>query len=510
MLRSFQMFPHVAGLFIMLLMLAACATSENVTRVTLQPTQIGAGAPIYTATVTFTPTNTPTTPPTATATSTPTNTPTNTPTSTATDTPTATNTPTNTPTATPELATATPISNAGAPDAIAVQPADFSEAVGWSCGDFPCEDNIDGWLRRIQVPRGFEVSHAGRFPGQVRQITVSRDGRIFGTVLENGALTGAIYVMDDDGNAQRYSDEIVSPVGLAFQPGTDVLYVTGRLIVEAGGLLYRVEEDGTSIPIMDDLPCCYLDVGNQPNGLAFGPDGWLYVGVGALSDRGESLTPETQAFADILPEEAAVLRINPHTGQRAPYAQGIRNPYDLAFDRQGQLYVTDIGLVTGQGDRLLQVDEGQNFGWPYYRLRGCADCPPTRGQLEIAPDWLRLPDYSLPHGLTVYQGAQFPQNFDNTLFVTLWNGTPQAQRVLWIDPRNPAVGSEDYQPMPFMTGLLRPSDVVVAPDGSLLVADYIYGHVWRVRYTGDFSNAGFQLPTVEGQPQGFVTSTPAN
>lgn len=390
-------------------------------------------------------------------------------------------------------------------------PAAFSAANGWSCGDFPCADDIAAWLQRLQVPDGFEVGHYGQFPGQVRQIAVGRDGRLYGTVLENGTLTGAVYALDpDSGAVERYSDTLASPLGLAFQPGTDVLYVTARLVVEGGGLLLRIDENGMSTTVLDDLPCCYLDVGSQPNGLTFGPDGLLYAGVGALTDRGESLQPDTQRFAEIGPEEAAILQIDPHTGIVTPYAQGIRNPYDLSFDVRGQLYASDIGLVTGQGDRVLAVDQSANYGWPYYRLRGCADCPPTRGQLEIAPDLLRLPDYSLPRGIVAYRGGQFPQNMQETLFVALWNGTDWAQRVLWIDPRDANLTDETYQPLPFMTGLLRPTDVIVAPDGSLLVADFIYGHVWQVRYVGaqaDERSGGFVLPTTQA-PSGFVTSTP--
>lgn len=424
-------------------------------------------------------------------------------------------TPVVTPSPTVALLTPTSVTQSQLPPVAEITAADFTPPLGWSCGDFPCADDLEGWLERLRVPDGFAVSHYGQFPGQVRQIVIGSDGRLYGTVLEDGTLTGAIYALDPEtGESERYSDTLASPLGLAFQPGTDVLYVTTRLIVEDGGLLLRIDETGASTVVLDDLPCCYLDVGNQPNGLVFGPDGLLYVGVGATSDRAESLNPNRQAFDDVQPDEAAILRIDPHTGETFPHAIGIRNPYDLGFDGRGQLYVTDIGLVTGPGDRLLAVDANANYGWPYYRLRGCPDCPPTRGQLEIAPDLLRFPDYSLPRGIVAYQGGQFPENMQNTLFVTLWNGTDWAQRVLWIDPRDPLIGTEDYQPVPFMTGLLRPSDVIVAPDGSLLVADFIHGHVWQVSYTAvgssSGSETGFQIPTAESQPPPalFATNTP--
>jgi glucose/arabinose dehydrogenase len=98
----------------------------------------------------------------------------------------------------------------------------------------------------------------------------------------------------------------------------------------------------------------------------------------------------------------------------------------------------------------------------------------------------------------------------DTLFVALWNGTDWAQRIVWIDPQNDDFEAEDYTPQPFVTGLLRPSDVIVAPDGSLVIADFIYGQLWRVSYTGETApestSNGFVLPTES--PGGFVTSTP--
>jgi hypothetical protein len=36
-----------------------------------------------------------------------------------------------------------------------------------------------------------------------------------------------------------------------------------------------------------------------------------------------------------------------------------------------------------------------------------------------------------------------------------------------------------------VTGLIRPVDVTLDPEGALVVADFIYGHIWRVRYTGN-------------------------
>jgi glucose/arabinose dehydrogenase len=511
------------------LILTACGGNSPVLRVTIEATQVGAGAPIYTATPSFTPSHTPTITPTLTPSNTPTltNTPTNTPTAsltpTQTYTPTASPTNTASPTPTSELLTPTPFDLAGAPSSVTVATADFSANTGWSCGDFPCADDTEAFMQRIRVPQGFELSFVGRFDGQVQQITYGMDGRLYATVWEDGGVTGAVYVMEVDGSTSRYSATLVSPIGLAFQPGTDVLYVSARTSLEAGGALYRVLSNGTTEIVISDLPCCFQSVGNQPNGLVFGADGLLYMGIGAVTDHAESANPEREAMTSLLPEEAAILRINPHTSEVEVFANGIHNPYDLDFTTAGLLFVSDIGLVTGEGDRLLSVSEGDNFGWPFYRSRGCVDCPPLSPDVDTVPDFYSFPNYTLPHGLLVYKGSQFPANMQNTLFVALWNGTAWSQRIVWIDPQDPRLGSEEYEPQPFVTGLIRPIDVILAPDGALVIADFVYGHIWKVSYTGgggfsipsQSTSTGFAVPTsesptVEASVSGFVTTTPQN
>ncbi|NWF67811.1 MAG: PQQ-dependent sugar dehydrogenase [Chloroflexi bacterium] len=454
----------------------ACAPQSQVIRATVAATQIGAGAPLYTATPTFSPTPTVT----PTATPSPTRTPTPTPTSTATQ----TRTPTPVPTT--ALLTLTPASSEGAPPAVPALSAGLSASEGWTCGDFPCADDIVGFMLRIQVPPGFRLQHVGRFPGQPLQITYGPDGRLYAALLTDGARNGAVYAMDADGSSTLYAGPFVSPIGLAFQPGTDVLYVSARLTPTQGGGLWRVTGDGQIETVLDNLPCCFQVIDNQPNGLVFGPDGYLYLGVGALTDHLEA-APEVarrQPFADLVPYEASVLRIQPHTGVVEVYAEGIRNPYDLTFDAAGQFYATDNGLLSGPGDRLLALTPGGHYGWPYWRNRGCADCPLLRADITYQPDLLRFPDYTLPRGLVAYTAMQFPQNYFNTLFVALWNGREGAQRIVNIDPRAPSIGAEGYVPTPFVTGLIRPVDVALAPDGALVVADFIYGHIWRVSYIG--------------------------
>lgn len=272
---------------------------------------------------------------------------------------------------------------------------------------------------------------------------------------------------------------MLSPGGLVFRPGTDILYLTGRT-ADGLGALWSLQPGDPPRLLRDDLPCCQSLIAGQPNGIAFGADGYLYLAAGATTDHGEAVPDNPLTFATPTPWEGAILRLPPDGSTVEVLGRGLRDPKDLAILADAQIYVTDIGLFTGPGDRLLRLERGGHHGWPYWRERGCADCAPLPPNVEPVPDWLPLPYDSGPRGLVAYYADHFPAEYFGNLFVSLWNAVEGGQRVIRVRllPNGLPLTSA------FITGLIRPIDVTVAPDGALIVADYIYGHLWRVRYTG--------------------------
>lgn len=438
----------------------------------LTPTRIVGGGDPATPTSSVTPTFT----------HTPTFTPTFTATPTFTHTPTPTLTPSHTPTFTPAVMTLTPVpSPQAAALVLATVEAAFAPTAGWSCDDFPCEDDIDGFLTRIQVPEGFTLSHAGQLPGQPIVITYGPDGRLYAAIITDGAQGGAIVALDEaSGDVETVVAEVLSPGGLAFRPGTDIIYFTGRTEEGQGALWSRQPGDLPRL-LRDDLPCCQSLIAGQPNGIVFGADGFLYLAAGATTDHGEAVPDNPLTFATPTPWEGAILRLPPDGSTVDVLARGLRDPRDLAILADAQVYVTDVGLFAGPGDRLIRLVAGGHHGWPYWRERGCADCAALPPDVNPVPDWLPLPYDSGPRGLTAYYAGQFPPEYFGNLFVTLWNAVEGGQRVIRVRilPNGlPLISA-------FVTGLIRPIDVTVAPDGALVVADYVYGHLWRVAYVGE-------------------------
>ena len=471
---------------LLLAVLAACgpAGQPGMTVITsapesLTPTRIvGGGAP-----PTATPTVTPSATPTPTFTPTPTATPTYTLTPTPSHTPTPTLTPSHTPTFTRVVITLTPPPlPSRAALVLATVEAPLAPTAGWSCGDFPCEEDIDGFRERIRLPEGFALSHVGQLPGQPIAITYGPDRRLYAAVIVDGAQVGAVVALDETSGAVEWiAGDILSPGGLAFRPGTDILYVTGRARPDGGGALWSIQPGDPPRLLRDDLPCCRSLIGGQPNGLAFGPDGYLYLAAGATSDHGEASPNLPMLHATPTPWEGAILRLPPDGSAVEVLGRGFRDPMDLAITADGRIYVSDTGLFIGPGDRLMRLERGGHHGWPYWRERGCAECPILPPDLEPVPDWLNLPFDAGPRGLIVYYGDQFPEEYVGNLFLALWNGVAGAQRVIRVRilPNGlPLVSA-------FMTGLIRPIDVAVDPDGALVAADYVYGHVWRASYEGE-------------------------
>jgi glucose/arabinose dehydrogenase len=343
------------------------------------------------------------------------------------------------------------------------------------CSDkYPCNEDFAAWEGRLRVAPGFVSSVFARVDDFPTSLTFGPDGRLY-----VAGRMGTIYVIDESGSVAEYADGFLVPTGIAFQPGTDRLFVSNRVTdTNAGGEgRISVVEDGQVSHLIEGLPCCYLGM-HGPNGIVFGPDGFAYVGVGGRADHGERLLePGVGEQDELIPFEASILRFSPDGEIVEVYARGFRNPYDLAWDGSGRLYATDNGRdpdpATGEspGDELHLVISGGEHGYPYYDCSVCFGIP--EGTEVIAPLWETIPHAAIT-GITAYTNDAYPAYYDD-LFVVLWSAFEGAQKVIRFSPDNGEVSD-------FATGFAQPIDIVTDLDGSLYIADYATGIIFKIEH----------------------------
>lgn len=379
------------------------------------------------------------------------------------------------PTASPTIvpATATPDHPPAAHTNVETVPYSASDC----SPDYPCNDDIAGWESRLRVPPGFNATYFSRVDGRPTSMTVSPEGLLYVAVV-----TGTIYTVDEAGGSDIFFEGLKVPTGIAFQPDTDNLYVSSRIrddFVQGEGQVSLIKE-GRMTNIIDGLPCCYIGM-HGPNGIAFGPDGFGYVGVGGRADHGEILFGDDQGEKDELhPFEASILRFSPDGENVESFARGFRNPYDITFDVHGRLYATDNGrdgnfeLSDNPPDEVHEVIPGGEHGYPYYV---CEDCFGIPDEIDVIAPIHELVPHAAAAGITAYLDDEFPGYYDD-LFLVLWSAFEGAQKVMRIDRQRSEISD-------FATGFAAPIDIVVGADGNLYVADFATGIIFQISYSGD-------------------------
>lgn len=195
---------------------------------------------------------------------------------------------------------------------------------------------------------------------------------------------------------------------------------------------------------------------------------------------------------------AAIIRYRPDGSSEQIFARGLRNAVGLTF-RPGtdELWTTNNGR-DGLGDdqppdTIQHVTLGDDFGWPRCHAGRISD--PDYGDANacqgVVPPGIELQAHSAPLGLTFYQGSQFPNEYQGGLFAAYhgsWNrSTPTGYKIVFIPFQDGKPGPVQDFAVGWLEGGIswgRPVDVVVTPDGSLLVSDDSSGIIYSIIYPG--------------------------
>jgi len=342
-------------------------------------------------------------------------------------------------------------------------------------------------LARIQLPPGFEIRMYAQVPN-ARSLELAPDGTLF---VGNRSGDKVYAVFDRDGD--RRADERITiasglsmPNGVALHDG-DLYVAEISRVWRFPNILERLPEVPEKVLVTDAFPS---DEHHGWKYIAFGPDGKLYVPVGA---------PCNICKTDYN-EYSNIMRMDPDGSNLETYVKGVRN--SVGFDwhpETNDLWFTDNGRDR-MGDNI-PPDElnhvtapGQHFGYPYCHGGFVKD--PKYGD-EAECDAFRAPAQNLgPHvaalGMEFYEGDMFPEAYRGQIFIAehgSWNRSNKIGYRVTLVRLGPDGAAESYEV--FAKGWLRgeeawgrPVDLEVMPDGSMLVSDDAAGAVYRIIYTG--------------------------
>ena len=334
---------------------------------------------------------------------------------------------------------------------------------------------------------GFALSVVTDAVPNARQMALSNNGVLYVGSRRAGKLYAVVLgeTWDEEPEVVTFAHGLTMPSGLALHEGD--LYVAAlNRVLRYVDIDRAFRAQPTPDVVTDTLP------NRRHHGwkyLSVGPDGFLYVPVGAPCNICLSEDPRF----------ASILRMDSRTGATTVYAKGVRNSVGMAWHPDtGQLWFTDNGRdMLGDDVPPEEVNvvatAGSHFGYPH--IHGAAIADPRFGTdadaaAFVAPAF-EMQAHAAALGIAFYTGDQFPSEYAQALFIAEHGSWNRSSKVGYrVSVLRFAEGRPTYAPFVdvWLDGQKasgRPNDVLQAADGSLLVSDDLGGRIYRVAYVGD-------------------------
>ena len=340
-------------------------------------------------------------------------------------------------------------------------------------------------LDRIKLPPGFEIHLYATGVRNARSMALGPNGTLFVGTMDEGNVY-AVLDQDQDDRADKIITLVEGwnmPNGVAIREGS--LYVAEvNRVVRFDDIESHLEDLPAPVVIRDDLP---KDEAHGWKFIAFGPDGKLYVPVGMPCNICER---DDERYGSIL-------QMNPDGTDLQVYARGVRNTVGFSWHPETkELWFTDNGRDQLGDD--IPPDElnhapgpGLHFGFPY--CHG-GEIPDPKFGSDHACDEFVPPAKTLgPHvaalGLRFYTGSMFPETHRGQIFFAEHGSWNRSKKIGYRVMRVELDGDRPVSYEAFAEGWLqgeeawgRPVDVLVMPDGALLVSDDEAGVIYRIVY----------------------------
>lgn len=342
-------------------------------------------------------------------------------------------------------------------------------------------------LEKIVLPEGFSIDVFATNVENARSMALSPKGTLF--VGTRGQ--GDVYAIVDK-NQDYKADKVYTiatglkmPNGVAFRDG-DLYVAEVNRILKYENIEKRLDNPPAPIVLNDTYPS---ETHHGWKYIAFGPDGKLYVPVGAPCNICES---EDDIFNTIT-------RINPDGSGREIVQRGIRNTVGFTWHPEtGELWFTDNGRDwLGDDSPACELNhapkDGMHFGYPYCHQGDLPD--PKFGEKypcsDFTPPVQQLGPHSAPLGLEFYTGNQFPDTYKHQVIIAEHGSWNRSTKIGYQLSLVTLEGSKATNYQPFAKGWLdetqdepwgRPVDIEQLPDGSILVSDDFANAIYRISY----------------------------
>ena len=339
-------------------------------------------------------------------------------------------------------------------------------------------------LDRVKLPPGFEITIFAEGVEDARSMALGEKGTLFvGT-----RSAGNVYAIRHDG--RKASEVIRIASGLNMPNGVAVK--DGALFVAEVGKVWRYDNIEAGLPRPAKPALVY---GKYPTErhhgwkfIRFGPDGWLYVPIGAPCN-----------VCDREPPYASITRLKPDGSAMEIFARGVRN--SVGFDwhpESKELWFTENGRdMLGDDvppDELNRAPRaGLHFGFPYCHGGDIPD--PEYGSKrkcsELTPPARKLGAHVASLGMRFYTGSMFPTEYRNRIFIAEHGSWNRSKKSGYRVMQAKVEGGKVVEYGVFAEGFLdvakdsawgRPVDVQVMPDGALLVSDDHANVIYRIAY----------------------------